>query len=148
MALASAPRILLANSQLRRPTAKFLIARSALLLSMLKWPSSRYLLRYTSWFNVYKTASPMREDRSMEASMECSHSNKASTTRRDCFWRSLYRSSGVLSLISSSTSYSIPILVSAWWATVSFNSYPYNLPFLALKFILAKIVLKFSSNLG
>lgn len=35
-ALASAPRMLFANSQLRRPTAKFLIARSALLLSMLK----------------------------------------------------------------------------------------------------------------
>lgn len=35
-ALASAPRILFANSQFRRPTAKFLIARSALLLSILR----------------------------------------------------------------------------------------------------------------
>ena len=63
----------------------------------------------------------MREDLSTSSSMECSHANKASAAGRDCFWRSLYRSSGVLSLISSSTLYSIPILVSAWWDTVSFN---------------------------
>ena len=46
----------------------------------LKCPSSRYLFRYSSWFNVYNTASPIREERSTESSMECSHSNKASTT--------------------------------------------------------------------
>lgn len=44
MALASAPRILFANNQFRRPTAKFFIARSALLLSILRCPSSLYSL--------------------------------------------------------------------------------------------------------
>ena len=48
-------------------------------------------------------ASPIREDLSTESSIECSHSNSASTTGRDCFWRSSYRSSSVLFLISSST---------------------------------------------
>ena len=41
VALASAPRMLLLNSQLRLPMAKFLIARSAAVLSMLRCPSSR-----------------------------------------------------------------------------------------------------------
>ena len=49
---ACAPRVLLQNSQLRRPTAKFLIALPAAVLSMLRCPSSRYRLRYFSWFRV------------------------------------------------------------------------------------------------
>ena len=33
-------------------------------------------------------ASPIREDLSTESSIVCSHSNRASITGRDCFWRS------------------------------------------------------------
>ena len=66
-------------------------------------------------------ASPISEDLSTESSIECSHSNSASITGRDCFWRFSYRSSGVLFLISSSTLYRIPIRAIAWYATVSFS---------------------------
>lgn len=116
--------------QLDLPTQNGRMARSLAELSMGTSPSSRKVLRYFSWFMLYRKPSFVFSLSTVSELIYFTHAKYASTSGFMCSWRRLRRSVGVRLFHSSSNAYMVPIRSNAWYAIVFFMRCLEGPPFL------------------